>query len=42
MPFYGLGSSLTYDSMVKGHGGSIQANSIAGEGSEFAITLPVS
>ena len=36
----GLGLSLTYDMVVKGHGGSIQVNSIGGEGSEFVITLP--
>ncbi|MCR8557492.1 beta galactosidase jelly roll domain-containing protein [Mucilaginibacter sp. BJC16-A38] len=36
----GLGLSLTYDMVVKGHGGSIQVNSIAGEGSEFIISLP--
>jgi len=38
----GLGLSLTYDMVVKGHGGSIQVNSVEGEGSEFTITLPVS
>ncbi len=37
----GLGLSLTYDMVVKGHGGSIQVNSVEGEGSEFTITLPV-
>jgi signal transduction histidine kinase len=37
----GLGLSLTYDMVVKGHGGSIQVNSIEGEGSEFIIILPV-
>ena len=37
----GLGLSLTYDMVVKGHGGSIQVNSVEGEGSEFKITLPV-
>jgi len=36
----GLGLSLTYDMVVKGHGGSIQVNSTEGEGSEFIITLP--
>ena len=36
----GLGLSLTYDMVVKGHGGRIQVNSVAGEGSEFVITLP--
>jgi len=37
----GLGLSLTYDMVVKGHGGSIQVNSVEGEGSEFIISLPV-
>jgi two-component system NtrC family sensor kinase len=37
----GLGLSLTYDMVVKGHGGSIQVNSKEGEGSEFIVKLPV-
>ncbi len=37
----GLGLSLTYDMVVKGHGGNIQINSIEGEGSEFIILLPL-
>jgi len=37
----GLGLSLTYDMVVKGHGGSIQVNSVEGEGTEFIITLPI-
>jgi two-component system, NtrC family, sensor kinase len=37
----GLGLSLTYDMVVKGHGGTIQVNSTEGEGSEFIIQLPV-
>ena len=37
----GLGLSLTYDMVVKGHGGSIRVNSVEGEGSEFIIQLPV-
>jgi len=37
----GLGLSLTYDMVVKGHGGSIQVNSIEGEGSAFIIHLPL-
>jgi len=37
----GLGLSLTYDMVVKGHGGSIKVESKEGEGSEFVITLPV-
>jgi signal transduction histidine kinase len=36
----GLGLSLSYDIVVKGHGGSLQVNSKEGEGSEFTITLP--
>ncbi|HEY4195085.1 MAG TPA: ATP-binding protein [Mucilaginibacter sp.] len=38
----GLGLSLTYDMIVKEHGGSIDINSIEGEGAEFIITLPIS
>jgi signal transduction histidine kinase len=38
----GLGLSLTYDMVVKGHGGTIQVNSVEGEGSEFIISLPLS
>jgi len=37
----GLGLSLTYDMVVKGHGGSIQVNSVDSEGSEFIISLPI-
>jgi len=37
----GLGLSLSYDMVVKGHGGSIQVNSVDGEGSEFIVWLPV-
>ena len=35
LPLQGVGG------LVKGHGGSIQINSIEGEGSEFIVTLPV-
>jgi two-component system, NtrC family, sensor kinase len=38
----GLGLSLSYDIVVKGHGGSIQVNSVEGEGSEFIIQLSLS
>jgi hypothetical protein len=38
----GLGLSLSYDIVVKGHSGSIQVNSVEGEGSEFIIQLPIS
>ena len=37
----GLGLSLTYDMVVKGHGGKIELNSTVGEGSEFVIQLPL-
>ena len=37
----GLGLSLSYDIVVKAHGGSIDIESTEGEGSEFKITLPV-
>ena len=37
----GLGLSLTYDMVVKGHGGSIQVESIEGGGSEFIIKMPI-
>jgi signal transduction histidine kinase len=37
----GLGLSLTYDMVVKGHAGSIQVNSEEGEGSEFIVKLPL-
>jgi len=36
----GLGLSLSYDIVTKGHGGSIKVNSIEGEGTEFIILLP--
>jgi two-component system NtrC family sensor kinase len=37
----GLGLSLSYDIVAKGHGGSIAVESKEGEGCEFTITLPV-
>ena len=37
----GLGLSLSYDIVVKGHGGSIKVNSVEGVGSEFIIQLPL-
>jgi two-component system NtrC family sensor kinase len=37
----GLGLSLTYDIVVKGHGGKIELDSTIGEGSVFTISLPV-
>jgi signal transduction histidine kinase len=38
----GLGLSLSYDIVVKGHGGKIDVQSKEDEGSEFTITLPLS
>jgi two-component system NtrC family sensor kinase len=37
----GLGLSLSYDIVVKGHGGKIEIESKEGEGSEFVIRLPL-
>ncbi len=37
----GLGLSLSYDIISKGHGGSLTVESIEGEGSSFTILLPV-
>ena len=37
----GLGLSLSYDIVVKGHGGSINVDTKEGEGSEFIIYLPI-
>lgn len=37
----GLGLSLSYDIVTKGHGGKIKVNSKEGEGAEFIIELPV-
>lgn len=36
----GLGLSLSYDIITKGHGGSLTVESQYGEGSEFVIRLP--
>jgi len=38
----GLGLSLTYDMVVKGHGGNIAVDSKEGAFTEFIVTLPVS
>jgi two-component system, NtrC family, sensor kinase len=38
----GLGLSLSYDIVVKGHGGTIDIESVEREGSEFKITVPYS
>ena len=37
----GLGLSLPYDMVVKGHGGNIAVESEEGEGSAFIISLPI-
>ena len=37
----GLGLSLSYDIVVKGHGGSIEVESKENSGSEFIIKLPI-
>jgi len=35
-----LGLSLSYDIVVKGHGGSITTDTRVGEFTEFAVSLP--
>jgi two-component system, NtrC family, sensor kinase len=37
----GLGLSLSYDIITKGHGGTLEVNSTEGEGTEFVISLPI-
>jgi signal transduction histidine kinase len=37
----GLGLSLSYDIVTKGHGGRLSVQSTEGEGSEFVVQLPV-
>jgi signal transduction histidine kinase len=37
----GLGLSMSYDIITKGHGGTIKVNSKPGKGTEFIIQLPV-
>jgi two-component system, NtrC family, sensor kinase len=36
----GLGLSLSYDIVTKGHGGELKVSTKEGEGSEFVIQLP--
>ncbi|HEV8273394.1 MAG TPA: HAMP domain-containing sensor histidine kinase, partial [Chitinophagaceae bacterium] len=36
----GLGLSLAYDIITKGHGGELKVETKEGEGSEFIIQLP--
>ncbi|RIV19995.1 GHKL domain-containing protein [Fibrisoma montanum] len=38
----GLGLSLSYDIITKGHGGSLEVNTAPGEFAEFIIVLPIS
>jgi signal transduction histidine kinase len=37
----GLGLSLTYDMVVKGHGGKIEVITKEGEFTEFVVVLPL-
>lgn len=37
----GLGLSLAFDIITKGHGGTIDVESVAGEGTTFYIKLPI-
>ncbi|WP_229598275.1 ATP-binding protein [Runella aurantiaca] len=37
----GLGLSLAYDIVTKGHGGTIECESVEGEGTTFIVTLPI-
>ena len=37
----GLGLSLSFDIITKGHGGELKVNSTLNEGSEFIIKLPI-
>lgn len=37
----GLGLSLAFDIITKGHGGTLEVNSKEGEGTEFVIIIPV-
>ncbi|OWP61321.1 hypothetical protein CDA63_20055, partial [Hymenobacter amundsenii] len=36
----GLGLSLSYDIIIKGHNGTLQLETKEGEGTEFIIELP--
>jgi hypothetical protein len=40
LPLQGVGG-LSYDIVVKGHGGKIEVNSIENAGSEFMVQLPL-
>jgi signal transduction histidine kinase len=37
----GLGLSLAYDIVIKGHGGELKVDTREGEGTEFFVILPV-
>jgi signal transduction histidine kinase len=37
----GLGLSLSYDIITKGHGGQLKVESKEGEGSTFVVQLPI-
>ena len=37
----GLGLSLAYDIVTKGHGGTIEVESVEGEGTTFVVKLPL-
>jgi signal transduction histidine kinase len=37
----GLGLSLSYDIITKGHSGALEVNSTEGEGTEFVISIPI-
>lgn len=37
----GLGLSLAYDIIVKGHGGELKVDTVVGEGTSFIIILPI-
>jgi signal transduction histidine kinase len=37
----GLGMSLSYDIVTKGHGGTLEVTSVEGEGTEFVVSLPI-
>jgi len=37
----GLGLSLSYDIITKGHGGTLEVVSVEGEGVEFVVRLPI-
>jgi signal transduction histidine kinase len=37
----GLGLSLAYDIVTKGHGGTIEVESVEGEGTTFTVRLPI-